>query len=182
MRQAQIAPPVARPRAQRPWLDYAGVLSRWAVGLLFIYMGWTKAVHPEAFLKLLRQYELTSNSFLLNSIAAGLPWFEVFCGLLLLVGVAVRGTTLLLLLMLLPFTAVVLHRALAIADLQHLAFCAVRFDCGCGAGEVLICRKLVENIVLMLLSGGLLTGLGRPLALWFGVSNGGWRMRDEDEA
>ena len=170
MRPAEISPPVARPGTRRPWLDYAGVLSRWVLGALFIYMGWTKAVHPEAFLKLLRQYELTSNSFLLNSIAAGLPWFEFFCGLLLLAGVAVRGTALLLLLMLFPFTAVVLHRALAIADLQHLAFCAVRFDCGCGQGEVLICRKLVENTILILLSGGLLAGFGRPWALWFGAS------------
>ena len=157
---------------QRPWLDYAGVLCRWILGAVFIYMGWTKAIHPEAFLKLLRQYELTSNSFVLNSIAAGLPWFEVFCGLLLLAGVAVRGTALLLLLMLIPFTAVVLHHAMAISDLQHIAFCAVRFDCGCGSGEVLICRKLLENTVLILLSCGLLSGIGRPLALWFGSRRG----------
>ena len=164
------APPVAESTQQGRWLDYAGVLSRWILGVLFLYMGWTKAIHPEAFLKLLRQYELTSNSFLLNSIAAGLPWFEVFCGLLLLAGVAVRGTALWLLLMLIPFTGVVLHRALAIADLQHIAFCAVRFDCGCGTGEVLICRKLVENTLLILLSGVLLTGVGRPFSLWFGAA------------
>lgn len=151
------------------WLDYAGVVSRWVLGALFVYLGWTKAADPETFLKLLRQYELTNNWFLLNAIAAGLPWFEVFCGILLCAGVAVRGTALLLLAMLVPFTAAVLHRALAVASLQHIAFCAVRFDCGCGGGEVQICRKLAENTVLMLLACGLMTGVGRPLAVWFGA-------------
>jgi hypothetical protein len=134
-------------------------------------MGLSKAVHPEEFLKLLRQYDLTSNSLLLNSIAAGLPWFEVFCGLLLLAGVAVRGSALLLILMLVPFSVLVLKRALTVADLQHIALCAVRFDCGCGGGEVLICRKLVENALLLLLSCWALAGFGRPLSARFSL----WR-------
>src|SRR5437016_5624773 len=104
------------------WREYLGLIGRWILGALFIYMGLTKALHPEAFLKLLRQYELTNSSLVPNSIAAGLPWFEVFCGLLLVAGVAVRGSALMLLLMLIPFTFVVFRRALAIADLQHIAF------------------------------------------------------------
>ena len=141
--------------------------SRWLLGALFVYMGWTKAIHPEIFLKLLRQYDLTSTPLLLNSIAAGLPWFEVFCGVLLFAGVAVRGTALILLLMLIPFTLLVLRRALEVADLQHIALCAVRFDCGCGSGEVFICRKVAENALLVLLSCWLLSGVGRPLAARF---------------
>ena len=57
-----------------------------------------------------------------------------------------------LLLMLVPFTVIVLQRALAIQAAQGLPFCAVRFDCGCGAGEVAICFKLVENTLLILLA------------------------------
>jgi uncharacterized membrane protein YphA (DoxX/SURF4 family) len=163
------APIVAAPAALSYRADRAGTVIRWVLGVLFVYMGLTKAIHPEMFLKLLRQYELTHQSLVLNSIAAGLPWFEVFCGMLLLAGVAVRGTALLLLLMLIPFTWVVLQRALAIADLQHIALCAVRFDCGCGNGEVLICRKLVENAALMLLACWLMAGFGRPLAARFNL-------------
>ena len=151
------------------WMEYCGILSRWLLGALFVYMGFSKALHPEAFLKLLRQYDLTTQPVVLNSIAACLPWFEVFCGLVLLAGVAVRGTALLLVLMLVPFTAVVLHRALGVASLQHIAFCAVRFDCGCGGGEVLICRKLVENAFLILLSLASLGGFGRPLSARFAL-------------
>ena len=147
--------------------DYAGVAVRWILGGVFVYMGFTKAWHPELFLKLLEQYELPRNPLVLNSIAGGLPWFEVFCGLLLLAGVAVRGTALLLLGMLLPFTFVVLNRALAISSLQHIALCAVRFDCGCGGGAVPICRKLVENGLLMGLSCWLLAGFGRGFAARF---------------
>lgn len=161
-----ILPPPSRRRAL---LDYTALVARWALGLVFIYMGLSKAMAPEQFLKLLRQYDLFSQPFLLNSIAATLPWFEVFCGLLLLAGVAVRGTALVLILMLVPFSAVVLRRALAIAAAEHQSFWTVRFDCGCGAGEVLIWLKLLENTLQCLVAIALLCGYGRRLALRFAL-------------
>jgi uncharacterized membrane protein YphA (DoxX/SURF4 family) len=148
-------------------LEAAAVLGRWLVGLLFVYLGLNKALHPDLFLKLVRQYDLVSNPYLLNAIAAALPWFEVFCGLLLLAGVAVRGSALLLLLMLGVFTPLVLKRALAIAAAKALPLCLVKFDCGCGTGEVFACNKLVENCLLMVFSAWLLTGRGRRLCACF---------------
>lgn len=145
------------------------MLARWLVGGMFLYMGMSKAVDPVNFLKLLRQYDLTQSSLVLNSLASTLPWFEVFCGLLLLAGVAVRGTALTLLLMLLPFTWVVLHRALQLEAAQNIPFCAIKFDCGCGAGEEFVCRKLLENFLLILLAGWLLSGRGRLLSLRFSL-------------
>jgi uncharacterized membrane protein YphA (DoxX/SURF4 family) len=147
--------------ARNKVLDLLTVPARWFLGGLFIYMGLNKAVHPVEFLKLVHQYELADSSCLLNFIAATLPWFEVLCGLLLATGVAVRGSALLLLLMLVPFTIVVLRRALGIHTLQHIPLCAVKFDCGCGNGEVWICRKVMENCGLILLSVWLLAGWGR---------------------
>ena len=170
--------------ATAPWLEVlyglllltgiareaAAVLARWWLGCVFIYMGLHKALpHPEYVLKLVRQYDMVASPLLLNSIGAALPWFEVFCGLLLLAGVAVRGSALNLIAMLLPFTLIVLKRALAIAATSGTPFCAVKFDCGCGAGEVLICHKLIENTVLLLLSFWLLTGRGRQLCLRFSL-------------
>jgi uncharacterized membrane protein YphA (DoxX/SURF4 family) len=150
--------------------DAAAVLARWWLGGVFIYMGLHKAVpHPEYFLKLVRQYDMVTTPILLNAIGAALPWFEVYCGLLLLVGVAVRGAALNLVAMLVPFTLIVLKRALVIAATSGLPFCAVKFDCGCGAGEVFICHKLVENTVLLLLAAWLLTGRGRQLCLRFSL-------------
>ena len=152
---------------RRQWLEVAAVLARWVLGALFIYMGMKKAVHPGEFLKLVRQYDMVSSSLVLNSIAAALPWFEVFCGLLLLAGVAIRGAAVVLIAMLVPFTLIVLKRALAIAAAKNMAFCLVKFDCGCGAGEVFICNKLVENSLLILAAAWLISGAGQKLALRF---------------
>jgi uncharacterized membrane protein YphA (DoxX/SURF4 family) len=157
------------PFARRNVSEMFAVLVRWVMGGLLIYMGLVKALSPVAFLKLIHQYDLVQSAVLLNSIAAALPWFEVFCGALLFVGVAVRGSALVLLAMLVPFTALVLKRALAIHAASTLAFCAVKFDCGCGLGEVFICHKLVENGLLMALSVWLLTGRGRALALRYSL-------------
>jgi uncharacterized membrane protein YphA (DoxX/SURF4 family) len=154
-------------------VDTSAVLARWLLGALFLYMGLSKALHPVDFLKLLRQYDLTQSSLLLNSMAAALPWFEVFCGLLLLAGIAVRGTALTLLVMLVPFTGVVLHRALLLQAALNISFCAVKYDCGCGTGEEFICRKLLENFLLVLLSGWLLSGHGQQLSLRFNLIKSG---------
>ena len=137
-------PPIARKVG-----DIFVLLVRWALGALFIYMGLQKALHPVEFLKLVRQYELTDSSLFLNLVAAGLPWFEIYCGLLLVLGMAVRGAALLLVAMLIPFTLVVLRRALAIHGAGDIAFCAIKFDCGCGNGEVFICRKILENLLMV---------------------------------
>ena len=149
--------------------DAASVLARWLLAAVFIYMGLSKALDPVAFLKLLRQYDLTQSPLLLNSLAAALPWFEVFCGLLLLLGIAVRGTALTLIAMLVPFSALVLHRALLLHAAMAIPFCAVKFDCGCGGGAEFICRKLLENFLLLLLSALLLAGHGRQFSLRFNL-------------
>jgi uncharacterized membrane protein YphA (DoxX/SURF4 family) len=154
----------ANPSSLKPnALAVATVLARWFLGGFFIYMGLSKALHPVEFLKLVRQYDLVQNHLALNLIAAGLPWLEIFFGLLLLLGVAVRGSALMLVAMLVPFTWIILHRALAMHSLGGIAFCAIKFDCGCGTGEVLICWKLVENSLLILVSLALLFWRSRAL-------------------
>lgn len=155
------------PPSRRPLGEYCAVLARWVVGGLFLVMGWNKAVDPVDFLKLVRQYDLLHAPWLLNTTAAVLPWFEMFCGVLLLLGVAVRGTALVSLAMLAPFTVIVYRRTLEIQAAKAIPFCAVKFDCGCGAGEVWICYKLAENLGLMLLCAWLVTGRGRPWATRF---------------
>ncbi len=141
--------------------DILAVVARWLLGATFLYLGLNKALHPVEFLKLMRQYDMVQSSLPLNAAAAILPWFETFCGMLLLAGVAVRGTALMLIVMLVPFTVLVFRRALAIHSALAIPFCAVKFDCGCGTGEVFICRKLLENVLFIVLSVWLLCGYGR---------------------
>jgi uncharacterized membrane protein YphA (DoxX/SURF4 family) len=146
--------------------EAAAVIARWLLGALFVYMGLQKALHPVEFLKLVREYHLVTTPWMLNSIAACLPWFEMFCGLLLLAGIAVRGAALAIILMLVPFTAIVAQRAVDIHAGQGIPFCAVKFDCGCGNGEVFICRKIAENVLATALACWLLfTRAGRRLCL-----------------
>lgn len=143
------------------------IAGRWLLGGFFIYTGLKKALEPAEFLRLARQYDLLDTPLLLNSVAALLPWFEVFCGLLLVTGVAVRGAALLVAAMLVPFTLAILGRALELQAERAIPFCAVRFDCGCGTGEVLACFKLVEN------------ALWTVLALWLAFFSHGrrWCLR-----
>ncbi len=151
-------------------LELGAVLARWLLGAMFVYTGLNKALDPVDFLKMVREYGLTQQPLVLNAVAAALPWFEVFCGLLLLAGVAVRGSALMLLMMLVPFTWVVLQRAVALQADLAIPFCTVKFDCGCGTGEVFICRKLAENGLLILLSAWLLLGCGRFLCVRYALT------------
>ena len=137
-------------------LGGARTAARLIVGGLYLWMGLHKALDPVGFLKLAHQYDMVHTPVLLNLIAAMLPWFEVMCGLLLVCGVAVRGTALVSVAMLVPFTWLVLQRAIALHAGSSLPFCAIKFDCGCGSGEVFICRKLAENTLLLVLSLGLM--------------------------
>ena len=158
-----------QPSRSRIAVVTSAVSARWLLAAVFLYMGLSKALDPVDFLKLLRQYDLTQTPLLLNSLAAALPWFEVFCGLLLLLGIAVRGTALTLIAMLVPFTLLVLHRALQLHAALAIPFCAVKFNCGCGGGAEFICRKVLENFLLILLSIWLLAGYGRRLSLRFNL-------------
>lgn len=145
--------------------DGLSVAARVLVGALFVAMGLSKALDPVDFLKLVRQYEIVHSAFGLNLIAVVLPWFELFCGVLLVAGVAVRGTAFLSLGMLIPFSLVVWDRARGLHETLGGPFCGIRFDCGCGAGEVAICYKLAENAVLVVCSAWLLGAGGRRWCL-----------------
>lgn len=138
----------------------AGALLRVVIGVLLVYLGLGKAWDPVQFLKLVREYELVTAPAPLSALAGLLPWLEVFLGLMLVCGIAVRGTALVTLALLLPFTAAVLARALTLQASLGIPFCAVRFDCGCGLGEVWICAKLAENTLLTAAAVALVAGAG----------------------
>jgi uncharacterized membrane protein YphA (DoxX/SURF4 family) len=155
---ADAAPPPTAPASlPRRW-DATGVpllLARLAVGGTFSTLALAKLQDPVGFLKLVHQYGLvpTDPPWLLNGLAVSLPWIELTCGALLLLGVALRGSALVAAGMLVVFTFAVASRALEIQGEQGGAFCAIAFDCGCGTGVVPVCPKLAENVGLLLLSG-----------------------------
>jgi uncharacterized membrane protein YphA (DoxX/SURF4 family) len=128
------------------------LMARLILGAIFIFVGVQKIVDPVAFLKAVNAYQLISTPIVLNLTTVVLPWIEVMCGALLLRRTKSRASATLLLAMLLVFTVAVTLRAIAIHQNVGTAFCAIRFDCGCGTGDVPICAKLVENITLIALA------------------------------
>ena len=150
---------------ERLWPGLA-LVTRWALGAFFIWMGWHKAMDPVGFLKLVRAYDLVQIPFLLNLIAASLPWFEILCGTLLMLGIYPRACALLILGMLVPFTLAILRRALHLHDAGNLPFCLIKFDCGCGSGEVFVCKKLAENTAWIALSAWLTVRPSHWLTWW----------------
>jgi len=127
-------------------------IARILLGIFLLAMGLAKALDPIPFLQLLREYQLLASPQPLNTVAALLPWFEIFCGILLISGVAVRGAAAITAGMFLIFTIAILHRALAIHAAGDISFCQIRFDCGCGTGIVLVCAKIPENLAWLALS------------------------------
>jgi len=149
---SELAP--SRLRLNR--VDWLLAGTRCALGGWFIYGGLMKGLHPVEFLRILHEYELPVPFFVLNAVAGLLPWFEILSGLLLVTGKALRAAALVWLVILVSFTLLVLQRALALQIMSDIPFCAVRFDCGCGMGEIGICLKLAENLFMMLAAATLL--------------------------
>ena len=134
--------------------DLFAVLVRWGLGLTFITMGVAKVGDTVAFLKLLREYDLVAadQSLILNGLAIVLPWLEIWLGLLMVAGIAVRGSALTLLVLLIVFTAAIALRAQGIMGSEGLPLCDIAFDCGCGSGVVNVCNKMAQNAGLIALA------------------------------
>ncbi len=130
------------------------LLIRLFLGGLFISMGIHKVEDPVAFLKLIRMYEMVPESppYFLNSAAIVLPWLEIICGVVLILGLYVRGAAALIAVMLVVFTPAIFLRALNIQQAEGTPFMDIKFDCGCGGGVVIIWIKLLKNTGLFILA------------------------------
>ena len=140
-------------------VDDTGVpllLARLVVGGMFAYLAYNKIIDPIEFLKQTRAYGVVPEQPpWLNVTAIVVPWLELVCAVVLILGVYIRGAAATLLAMLLLFAPLLLIRAYGIfTDPANAgvygSFCDVKFDCGCGTGEVFICSKMLENTALML--------------------------------
>jgi uncharacterized membrane protein YphA (DoxX/SURF4 family) len=120
---------------------------------MFAYMAIMKLLDPIAFLKETREYGIipTTSPLYLNLTAIAVPWLELVCAAALILGIWRRGAALLISGMLAFFTPLLLVRAIGYYTAPAAAygnFCDVKFDCGCGTGEVYICWKIAENLLL----------------------------------
>ena len=122
---------------------YLLLLSRVALGFIFLYAGTEKIADAEGFARAINNYKLIP-FFTINILALVLPWIEVVCGLLLILGIKSKENALILTLLLSLFVAVI-----TVSLLRGL-----NIDCGCfgtASGTKIGAQKLLENALLILL-------------------------------
>ena len=100
--------------------DILTMVVRLVLGITFIYASFYKIIDPGSFAKSIWYYHLAPGA-MINLLAIILPWVELVCGLLLIVGVAYRGSLILTGLMITVFIAAI---GSAIAR-------GIDLDCGC---------------------------------------------------
>ena len=114
---------------------------RIALGTIFLYAGAIKINGPQAFAGNIAAYKLLPY-FASYLMAAILPWLEVFCGLLLIIGLRVRAAAAMVILLNLSFMA-----ALAAVMVRGLDI-----DCGCfkqGGSKTPAWLALARDAVLL---------------------------------
>jgi putative oxidoreductase len=124
---------------------YLVFAARLILGAVFIYASLEKIQNPAGFAQAIYNYRMVPES-LINIMAIVLPWLELICGVLIIVGVFVRGSALLIGAMLAVFIV-----ALSSAILRGLDI-----SCGCftlEGGRGIAGKTLVEDILLMVCVG-----------------------------
>jgi len=129
--------------------DFLTVVTRLAVGAIFIYASLYKIKDPGAFAKSIWYYHLIPGD-LLNFMALILPWVELLCGLALIAGVLYHG-------------AVVLVNIMTVIFIFALSTAIARgidIDCGCfkaaQAASDSVWKALLFDLILVLFTLGLL--------------------------
>ena len=77
-------------------------LFRWILGSIFIYASWDKLQHPADFAQAVYNYQILPEIGI-NLFAIILPWMELICGILLVIGLYRKGSILLLNMLLITF-------------------------------------------------------------------------------
>jgi len=81
---------------------YLDPLCRWILGSIFIYASLDKLFHPADFAQAVYSYQILPDIFI-NIFAIILPWIELTCGVLLIIGFFKKGSILIINLLLITF-------------------------------------------------------------------------------
>lgn len=162
------------PAAARPRFEAAGIVilvARLALGGVMLFYAIAKIADPVAFLKEVHNYGILPEGWpiLTNFTAIVLPYAELVLGLALVLGLLRSGAGAIITSLMIAFIIALTSRALGIYRADGIPFCSVHFDCGCGTGEVYICKKLAMNALLLVM--GLIVTFGRSrrysVGAWF---------------
>ncbi len=96
------------------------IFLRMLLGLVFVWAASSKIMDPNGFAIIIKNYMILPD-YLINTFAVVLPWLEALCGLLLITGYLVRGSAVLVNLLLTVF----------ILALSLNIFRGIDINCGC---------------------------------------------------
>ena len=89
------------------WPRYLYFILRIFIGTVFIWASYGKILDPSGFAAIIQNYKILP-IWLINPIAIILPWIEILCGLFLVTGFLVKGSILIINLLLLIFAAAII--------------------------------------------------------------------------
>ncbi len=95
-------------------------LIRLVIGVVFIYAAVSKIAHPDQFARIIYNYHILPGG-IINLFALFLPWIEILCGFMLIIGFWHKSATVIL------GSATVIF----IAALMVSLFRGVNIECGC---------------------------------------------------
>lgn len=121
------------------------ILFRLFLGCIFIYASIGKIANPAQFAEIVENYKILPH-LLINLFAILLPWIEFLCGVFLILGLFVSGSSLVLLSMLAVFTLAVAINVVRGVDIT----------CGCKTPwekmDRISFKKLIEEILFILIA------------------------------
>jgi len=153
-------------RAGPRWAESICILfpARLALAALFGLAGFLKLQNPQSFalsLKAFAIFDVQEQSHIIKMLVFGIPWTELIIAACLLLGLWTRSAALLLMLMLLGFTAGIANLMIGKHDISCSCFGKLEFLC---SGPVGPCH-LLRNSGLILLSLLLVWRGGGKIAL-----------------
>jgi uncharacterized membrane protein YphA (DoxX/SURF4 family) len=109
------------------------------LGLIFVFASIEKIVNPGYFAAVIQNYQIIPDA-LVNLIAIFLPWLELTCALLLILGLWYRSAATILAFLLVAFIIILLSAIIR----------GLNIECGCfGSGASVGWGRIIEDIFLL---------------------------------
>lgn len=126
---------------------------RLVLGFVFIYASIDKIAHPAEFAQAIYNYRMLPH-WTINSMALVMPWLELFCGVLIAIGILFRGSALMIGVMLAVFIIAISSALVRGLDIS----------CGCFSveGGHGVAVDLLVRDVLMFIGAAIVVFFGTP--------------------
>ena len=121
---------------------YLTTIFRIMVGVVFLYASIDKITNTAYFASAISNYQILPDS-IVNLVAIILPWLELICGFLLLIGMWYRSAALVISFLMIVF----------IIAITSVIIRGLDIDCGCYGSDTLIdWSRVIEDIFLLTFS------------------------------